>query len=241
MKRLRFALAFLTIVPIGRLGTVREQDIAGSFVWFPLVGLGIGGILAGTHRVVTMWLPPLAVGACVLLLWILVTGALHLDGLGDTCDSLYAGRTPAERLRIMKDPHVGAMAVVAISGLLIAKFALVSSAIPPRLWQALVLAPCLGRYAMVLLGTLLPYARREQGLGASFVQHAHPGHLFGASVIAGAACWWVLGPAAWGVLAMVLAGTGLLGWIFVRSFGGVTGDTLGATGELIEAVVLLGC
>src|SRR3989338_4526576 len=110
MSRLRTAIGCLTILPFGPRGDIRDADLGGSLLWFPLVGLLIGAGLVGVNVLSALVLPPLVVAACVLLSWVAITGALHLDGLGDLADGCSGGRTREERLRIMKDPHVGAMA-----------------------------------------------------------------------------------------------------------------------------------
>ncbi len=240
MRRLRVAIAFLTIFPVGPRGAVAEADLGGSFLWFPAVGLLIGGGLVGIHAVV-QGLSPLVAGVCVLLGWVLLTGALHLDGLGDLCDGLYAGVTPEERLRIMKDPHVGVMAVVAVTLALIFKFALLSNYPIAAMNRALVVAPCLGRYAMVVLGTTLPYARVEGGTAASFVRFSGVGSLVGATVI-----MFLISVCALGAGGVLLLGFSLLvvlvflRAVFQRALGGVTGDALGAACEITEVLALVG-
>ena len=240
MRRALAAVGCLTILPVGSPRAVRERDLGGSWLWFPLVGLMIGAALAGVHAAASRVLPPPAVGACVLVAWILITGAIHLDGFADLCDGLYAGRTPEERLRIMKDPHIGSMAVVGVCALLLLKFALISSLAPAVVTRALLVAPCLGRYAMALLGTTLPYARSGSGTAAAFVRNADPRALVGAAVMAALASWWVDGMAGLGLLGASVVGTLILRAVFQRALGGVTGDALGAAGELIEILALLG-
>ena len=169
MKGLRAALGCLTIVPVGGQGTA-AQEFGAALLWFPLVGLGIGVVLVGCAWVASLWWQPLVVSALVLVAWIVVTGALHLDGLGDYCDAWYGGQTPTERLHIMKDPHVGAIGVVAIMAVLLLKFGALSSLLLTQHYRALVLAPCLARYAMVVVGTSLPYARAEGGTAMPFLR-----------------------------------------------------------------------
>ncbi len=240
MKRLRVALGCLTVLPVGATATTREADLGGSFLWFPLVGLLIGVVLVGVNLTAIHVFPPLVVGACVLLAWIVVTGALHLDGLGDVCDGLCGGHTPEERLRIMKDPHLGAMAVVAIAALLLLKFALLSSIPQVSMARALLLAPCIGRYAMVLLGTTLPYARTGGGTGEAFVRSAKKRSLIGATAMALPVSWVVLGPVGLGLFGLSIIGGLALRSVFRHLLGGITGDAMGATGELMEVVMLLG-
>ena len=181
-------------------------------------------------------LSPLPVGACLLIAWVVLTGALHLDGLGDLCDALYAGTTPSDRLRIMKDPHIGAVGVVGIVTILLTKFSLLAIAPSP---SALLLSPCVGRYVMVLLATTLPYARTGSGTAAAFVRSSRPRDLIVASATTLLAIIWMLGLVGIGLLAAVLAGGLVLRELSRRSLGGITGDALGASGELVETLALL--
>lgn len=235
----RLALGCLTILPADSRSTPRDEAFGRSWIWFPLIGLLIGSILVGTHHALTRWTPPLVASALVLGLWILISGALHLDGLADACDGLYGGRTPEERLRIMKDPHIGTISVVVLSVHLILKFALIHSLPPSEIVPALLLVPCLGRYAMVIPGTTLPYARTGDGTAARFVRHATVSSLLMATVSALLLSWLIAGRRGLG-LCGVVGGVGLIArTVFSRTLGGITGDALGATGEILESVLLL--
>lgn len=239
MRSLLVAIRFLTVLPVSIQGRVQDEELGGSLVWFPLVGLLIGSLVLLVQQMAGPVLPPLVVGALMLLVWVAVTGAIHLDGLADTCDGLYGGRTPAERLRIMKDPHVGAMGVVAIGVMLITKFALLAS-VPyqtanPGIW----LAPCVGRWAMVFLGTTMPYARSEPGLAAPFVRYGRRSMLLGATVMMLFALWLGAGFSGLFIIGAGVAMTLLLRAIFRAALGGIAGDALGASGEIVEAITLV--
>ncbi len=238
MKRLGVAFGCLTILPFGPRGHVQPADLGGSLAWFPLVGLLIGAVLTGTNILASPLFPPLVVGACILCVWVIMTGALHLDGVGDVADGLYGGRTREARLRIMKDPHIGAIGVVAVAVLLILKFALVSSLPSATMNRALLLTPCLGRYMMVLLGATLPYARTGEGTAAAFVRYATPRALMGATAVAVPAAGLILGARGFALFAVALVGSLILRRIFLRTLGGITGDALGAAGEVSEVLML---
>ena len=239
MSRLRTAIGCLTIVPFGPRGDIRDADLGGSLLWFPLVGLLIGAGLVGVNVLSSLVLPPLVVAACVLLSWVVITGALHLDGLGDLTDGLYGGRTRDERLRIMKDPHVGAMAVVSIGLVLILKFALLSSIPSAAMNRTLLVTPCLGRYAIVLLGSTLAYARDGAGTAAPFVKYGTKQAWLGATLIALFASGLVFGWRGFGLFGIATLGSLAMHAVFHRALGGITGDALGASGEVTEALMLL--
>lgn len=238
MRRFWVAVGCLTIVPVGPRGAIREADLGGSLPWFPLVGLLIGAGLMGAQALLSRAVPPLVVAACVLLLWVVVTGALHLDGLGDLSDGLSGGRTREDRLRIMKDPHVGAIAVVSIVLLLLLKFALVGSLPSAAMNRVLLIAPCLGRYAMVFLGSTLPYARAEGGTAAPFVNYGTKRAWGWATFTALPAAGLALGPMGLGLFGVTLSASLLMRAIFRRALGGITGDALGASCEATEVLIL---
>jgi adenosylcobinamide-GDP ribazoletransferase len=230
------ALQFLTILPplIRRPFTPRELGQATGF--YPVVGLIIGCILWGiSEGLASIWPAPIN-DALILAAWVLITGALHLDGFLDACDGIFGGRTPEDRLRIMRDEHVGAFAVIGGVLLLLAKYAAMIS-VPDRR-AALVLAPALGRCGMVLAIAFFPYARPE-GLGRAIKDHSGWRQVLMATVVTGAACW-LLG-AELGLIALAVAGGAALaiGRFAMTRLSGLTGDIYGAVCEIIEVCVLL--
>lgn len=240
MKSLRLALGCLTIVPVGSPSTADNAAFGRSWRWFPLIGLLIGSILVGVHHVLAPVTPALVTSVLLLGVWVLLTGALHLDGLADVCDALYGGRTSDARLRIMKDPHLGTMAAVVLNLHLLLKFALIHSLPSSTILPALLLAPCLGRYAMVIPGTTLPYARTEGGTAARFVRHATVVSLLLATLSTLLLSWAIAGRVGLGLFG-VIGGVALIARvIFSRTLRGIAGDALGAVGEIAESVVLLG-
>src|SRR5271165_7031740 len=112
MTSLLVAVAMLTIVPIRFPKLLDDAVVARARLWFPLVGLLLGGFLAGWTLLLTAIAPPRVSAFLVLAAWVLVTGALHLDGFCDLCDGLFGGWTAEERLRILRDPRRGSFALV---------------------------------------------------------------------------------------------------------------------------------
>ena len=97
---LRNAFAFLTTLPAGYTDTARPGR---AFAYFPLVGLAIGCLLGLTGYIAQLSFTPSIAAFLVLVVWVVVTGGLHLDGFGDACDGLLAAVSPERRLEIMKD------------------------------------------------------------------------------------------------------------------------------------------
>jgi adenosylcobinamide-GDP ribazoletransferase len=230
------ALQFLTIIPLPFKKQWQEKDISSSLIFFPVVGLLIGVFVFLVNWGLGEIYSSVITAVLTLLLWVLISGAMHLDGLADSCDGL-GGSTPEKRLEIMKDSHTGAFGVAGVSLLLLVKFAAIVS-LAGWNWETLMLAPVLGSWAMVLAIAAFPYARKE-GLGKAFKQGSSVLQLLIASVITLAAAillagWWGIA-----VMAIICLITLLIGVFFKSRLGGLTGDTYGAIKEVNEAVVLI--
>jgi adenosylcobinamide-GDP ribazoletransferase len=238
MRPLLIALQFLTIVPVRLPSPPRPRESGQALLWYPVVGLFIGSILAVAMVLLRAVPPPLA-SALLLTLWVVLTGGLHLDGLADTADAWAGGRGDVERtLTIMKDPRAGPMGVTAIVLVLLLKFAALQTTVVAHQWPALLLAPMLGRTAMPLLLAGSAYVRAD-GIGAAAsVQLYKPGAYLVASMSAGLALVCFRSIAA--TMVVVAAAVLFLGrWQALRRIGGVTGDVCGAIVEVIETAVLL--
>jgi adenosylcobinamide-GDP ribazoletransferase len=236
-----FAWHFLTAIPLSRLHHEPTPfELAASMMWYPVIGLLLGGCLAGADLGFGAFLGPEVVDALLIVLLVLLTRGLHQDGLADTLDGLAGGRTPTERLEIMRDPRIGAIGATGLFLSLVLRFAgLVALPHALRL-PALICMPAVGRWAMVTVGWLSPYARTEGGLAAPFLAHLSWWHVVVATGILTLALIIGLGPQGAAVVMVVGIGLVLTVWAACRRwFGGVTGDTLGAANELIEILFLL--
>lgn len=237
MRGFLVAVQFLTRIPIPRSLSASAEDRGRSVAFYPLVGLLLGALMAGLQNALSV----VDVGlqsALILLAWVLLTGGLHIDGLGDSADA-WAGShgDRAKALRIMKDSASGPAAVTAITLVLLIKFAALSVLVQKAVWLGAFLAPVLGRMAIVLLFLTTPYVRPE-GLGvaqAAFLMRRTAIMVLSVFAIAIAAC----GPAAISALAAALSLLLILRVMMMRRLGGATGDTLGAACELIETSVVL--
>jgi adenosylcobinamide-GDP ribazoletransferase len=230
------AFQFLTIAPPVVRRLFLPAEIGHAVAYFPLVGLALGGLLVGLHWALALVLPPAVVAGLILTAWVLLTGALHLDGFLDTCDGLFGGFTPEARLRILRDERVGAYAVTGGVLLLLLKYATIAAS--ANVAVALALAPTLGRWAIALAVVFFPYARPE-GLGRDMKAHSGWGQAAVATAIALVAAWFV---AAWpGLLVALLAAIVMLGGarLTLARIPGLTGDIYGAICELAELAVLL--
>ncbi|MGN2390249.1 adenosylcobinamide-GDP ribazoletransferase [Pelomicrobium sp. G1] len=231
------ALQFLTRLPVTQ-GDWREEDVGRSIAWYPAIGLLLGGLLAGFGWILQGASPGVA-AALLLALWVAVTGALHLDGLADSADAWLGGHGDRDRtLAIMKDPHRGAAAVVAVAVVLIAKFAALEAAIGNGAWLCLAVAPFAGRALVPVLFLTTPYVR-PGGLGSALAAHLPRRQ---AIVSTGAAVVAILVlNAGRGLVIVAIAGLvfALLRWLMMARLQGTTGDTAGALIEIAEAAVLM--
>ena len=235
------AWQFLTAVPLTRdCHDPAPDELAGSMLWYPFVGILLGGFLALSDVLLAQWLPREVVAALLLVLLVAMTRGLHQDGLADTLDGLAGGRTPSDRLSIMRDPRIGALGATGLFLSLIVRYAALVS-VPEALRLPILLSmPAIGRWAMVVGSYRARYARSEGGLAAPFLMYLSGKHVLGATVVVLCVMVWAFGPGP-ALAALALGGlVSRLATRFCRAlFGGITGDTLGATNELIEVTFLL--
>jgi len=244
------AFQFLTRLPVRMKLDYTDELFRRSTVYYPVVGLVLGAMLAAAAWLLELLLPSAPTAVIVLGLWVAVTGALHLDGLMDSADGLLSHRSRERMLEIMKDSRVGAMGVVAGVLMLLMKFSLlVTMAAYSDKWLAfLIVAPMWGRWFIVWAIAGWPYAREGQGLGSLFISVTRSqAQVASLPAIAGSLVvllafrfpWWE----ALGYTAGLVVIAGALGYALARSMarklGGLTGDTYGALVELLECAVLL--
>lgn len=240
-RRFVIAWQFLTAVPLTRgHHEPAPNELAWSMAWYPFVGLLLGGVLVGLDTLGRVWFSTEVASALVVALLIVLTGGLHQDGLADLLDGLAGGRTPAERLAIMRDPRVGALGATGLCASLILRYAALVSLAGPGRVAAILCMPMIGRWAMVVGAWGSRYARAEGGVAAPFLAHLSLRPVLGATLFTGGVLLLVFGPVA--AVVGVVVGTGLsrlLTLFYHRRFGGVTGDMLGATNEGAELAFLV--
>lgn len=233
MRSLLSAISFLTVIPVPRSIHADRVALGRAPGWYPSVGLVVGLCAALTFKALTGF-PPLPRAIVVVLIPVVLTRALHLDGFADVCDGLGVYGAPAKRLVVMRDPRLGTFGVTGVAFNLLWRIAVLAS--PIRFAAtALVAAPVLGRWAMVLGLRRLPY-ERSGTFGAAATR---PGAwaLLGASLVLVLPLFKAPGP----MLAAIAITLLLTVWwtrYARRQFGGLTGDALGALNELTELLVL---
>lgn len=234
MKALITSLQFITVLPLGK---PRPFDPRGIVANFPLAGLAIGLLLSLFDRAASSVWPTTVVAAMDVILLAAITGALHLDGLADTADGLYGKRERAAVLAIMKDSRVGAMGLVAVACVLLAKTAALGHIDHGR-FLALLIVPAYARAAMIFGMRFLPYARGKAGTGSAFFETppaAVDFRYLALPVFLSLFLGWrgvLLNLAFAAVTAALIA-------LYRKKLGGITGDMLGAMAEIMEAALLL--
>ena len=251
MRSLIVALKFLTIVPLARGMEVSERDMARSAGAFPLAGLLEGAALAAWAYVAALALPPPLVAALALLAHVVLSGAFHLDGLSDTFDAIAKRGEREAKLRAMKDGASGAAGVSAVVLSVLIKYVLLATLAglyPGAFYFALLLMPVFSKWTMA---AAMFYGKpaRPEGLGRIFVEGAGAGEFALATLtvfVAMTAAAATLGasiPLGHLLNALTLlvlfAFTLLMLRLFDSQFGGLSGDTLGALGELSENLFML--
>ncbi|HOH92769.1 MAG TPA: adenosylcobinamide-GDP ribazoletransferase, partial [Anaerolineaceae bacterium] len=158
MKSLLIAIGFLTTIPVPQIGEYEPDALGRSTAWFPIVGLLIGGLVGGAYYGLGFILPAPLVAVFATIVWVALSGGLHLDGLADSFDGLLPAVSREKRLSILKDVHLGAFGVIGLVLALLAKVVLLFSLPKEQLFFAIPLAAATGRWALVL-AALQPSAR----------------------------------------------------------------------------------
>lgn len=237
MKSFLIALQFLTRIPVRFKEIPTDKQTANSLLYYPLVGLFIGLLLYALNNLLSD-VSELLRAAIVLTSWIIITGALHLDGLADSADALVGGYGDKEKtLAIMKDPYCGPVGVTTLVVVLLLKFALIAS-LNDNSILLLILAPVLARSSMIGSFLSTPYVR-QQGLGSAMANHfsRKAGTMVLTTIIL--LTIFIAGSSALMLIpGLLIIFYGLRKLMLLR-IGGMTGDTLGAQLEIVEVLVLL--
>jgi adenosylcobinamide-GDP ribazoletransferase len=235
------AVQFLTRLPVRAPAAWRGHALAASVPAFPLIGALIGA-LGGLAFALASWLglPPMLAAVLAVAAQILLTGALHEDGLADLADGFGGGRTRAEKLSIMRDPRLGSFGALALVLALLARIAALAAVAGPALvTSALIAAGAASRAGLPAIMASLPPAR-DHGLAVG-AGRPHPLRAAAGIAIAALLAFVVLAPGtAIGGLVGAAGAMLVIGGLARRQIGGYTGDVLGAAQQLAEIGFLLG-
>lgn len=237
-KRFILMIQFFTRIPIKAEIPCDNEDFGKGLVFAPIIGLLIGGILLGFYYLFMLFLPVRVTVIFIILLYIAITGGLHLDGLADTFDGLFSGRGKERMLEIMRDSRIGTFGVLALVGVVLADIGLLSSINLNALPYAILLFPVAGRIGSLLSAGLSSYAR-EQGLGKSFIDYCTMKEIIIGIVGAFIIFYIFLGLHGVTIAFLTHMTTLLLTYMLTRKLSGATGDILGAVCELNQVAFLI--
>lgn len=237
MKYLVMAYGFLTTLPIRSRADYQPGDLGRAAGWYSTVGFTIGLLTAAAWWAAARFFPAPVSAFLGLLVWVGLSGGLHLDGLADCCDGLLNASSPERRLEIMKDPRLGTFGGAGLTLLLVGKYAVLMafSYSPIPLWL-IPLAAAAGRWLLLLAG--FQRQARPGGMGADFAIGFRKWTVAAAAVPALAGGLWA------GLTGWIALGVSTLSVLLFQNaarnrLGGVTGDVMGASIEIGELAVLL--
>lgn len=233
------ALQFLTRLPSPIRREITLEQLGASVGWFPLVGAVVGLLLVTVDVLARPLLHAAVVDALLVATLVMVSGALHLDGLIDTVDGLSAGPDRATQLASMREAHASPVGAFAGCAALLATYAAIAGLPAGLRGVGLFLAPVAGRTAILLAYHSYPYARPDLGFsralkdGATGMRTALG--VASAAAVAGA----VSSIGGLAILALALSWMHLAAFVSTRRLGGITGDVQGAICESSQLLVLL--
>jgi adenosylcobinamide-GDP ribazoletransferase len=229
------AVTFLTAIPLGRRAAVSPRHLESGALLFPLVGAVVGTLVAATVWVASLAFPPMIAGVIGVACGILVTGALHLDGLADVADGVGAALSGGDPAEAMRDPRLGVFGGTALVLDLLLKISVVAALADARTFPTeVVAAGAVARVAPIALAAALPYV----GPRHTWTRAVGWRTCVGASLLAVAIGVVAVGAAFTPMVIVAAAGTAIVGrWAAVR-LGGTTGDVFGAAVELSETLAL---
>lgn len=242
MSSILLALQFFTVIPVNKNLPMEKRSITGMYSIFPWIGAGIGVI---TCLMFYFEWSSLMTGFSIVLLSVLLSGGLHMDGFIDTSDAFFSYKDRLKRFEILEDPRVGAFGVMAVVFLVIGKVIVISEVLSTESfhWIFVLLIPFFSRATLGLLFSLTNTAKTsglayyfKQKMNANVVIIATACHFFiGLSILGWMTNWVVAVTFAIVLFAFICI---FRGWV-LKNFGGVTGDLLGASVETSEVVLWL--
>jgi adenosylcobinamide-GDP ribazoletransferase len=232
-------LQFLTRIPISLNLECKQENFKKAALYLPIVGLIVGGIQWLTYYVLTNLLPANITSIFVFIISVLITGALHVDGIGDTCDGFYAFKGKDKIIEIMKDSRIGTYACIAIVMDILLKISSMTYIIENKLAIIIILAPVIARFSIIFI-SLIGKPAKSSGSGNLFI-----GNMSKIIALCAALLTFVVSIIFVGILdstiifiiSMII--TFLVNKYSESKIGGITGDILGANNELVEIFVLI--
>jgi len=234
------ALQLLTRIPVKVPQQISEREIGCSLIYYPLTGLIIGIILYFSLLIPESLLSNASAGvlaAITLSLWVIITGALHIDGLADSADAWIGGFGDREKMKqIMKDSRSGPIAIVAVVLLLLLKWTALETIIQQQQSYLILIAPLLARAFILVLFNSTAYVSDKGMASEIFASFPKQKHLYTMLLISTVICALFAGISVIVFSVIIFIG---LRWMMVKQLGGATGDTTGAMVEILEMTALV--
>ena len=239
-KTFFIAQTFLTRIPTPKISDISEKELSQSILYYPLIGFCLGLCLIFFTYLFSSFVNETAfsvIAVIIVMLWVLITGALHLDGLADTADGFLGGLGSAENtLKIMKDPVSGPAGIASICLVLLFKYSAILSILNGNLslW-ALLFAPMIARAVAIGLLTYSPISQ-EKGLAFELQKEKFPELVATILLLVAIIVFFVTN--IYVLVALSLLVYAIRHWAIVR-LQGITGDILGLIIEVTEALFLV--
>lgn len=241
MKSFACMLAFFTRIPVRVTGEIDAAQYQKGIKYLPVIGVLIGLPMGGI-MLLSQWIGNYVAAFLALAVYLLLSGALHVDGMADTVDGFAAHRDREGTLAIMKDSHIGTFGVLAVCVYVVGMTVFIAQAGV----MAAALCPLAGRSAALLCARINQSA--TNGLGRWFVDGVKTTHVLGAVIVFAAAAGLGLLVYQWAFPALIfiaylaaMTAAALLTRRMARKLGGVTGDVIGFSIEFGQLVFLLFC
>lgn len=232
LRGLVVAIQFMTRIPVPALSGDGARDLRGAAMWLPLTGALVGGLVA-LAMAATHFLGPSVAALVGAVVWVLATGGLHVDGLGDVADAMGARHRNRERfLEVARDPRIGGFGAIAIVLLLLWKVVLLAEVSIDGRFVALPIIAAWARWVALVVAYAVP--PMTKGLGSELAEGVGPVAIVANGVLLAALSFY-FAPALAGAVLIAMAAVAY----WVRTLGAVTGDCHGATIEITEALLLL--
>lgn len=236
LKDLLVAFQFLTRVPLPSVD-FDPDSLSRSVTFFPVVGLVIGVCGSWLERLLAPHFGRMLAAFLILVFFVLMTGALHEDGLADAADGFGGGSTREQMLTIMRDSKIGAFGAIALVLSLLARFLLLSSLPWDRFTPYVISAHVLCRWTALPLSYFFPPAGPQDGQGARIAQKTSRSSLVVGTSLSLVIVAFLMRTACWIPILSASVITVLSGLYYWKRLRGVTGDCFGATNQITEIAV----
>lgn len=247
MKRLIGVIQFMTTIPIP-IDTGKDEAFHKGVIYFPIVGMILGVLYYIIGTISAILFNPYIGAVMIIVSEVVLTGGLHLDGLGDTFDGLYSYREKERMLEIMKDSRLGTNGLLAIMLVLLLKLGFIYTLLEKDFLWMIIVMPVIAR-SMQVVACYKTKTPRERGMGNLFIGKVSTLSLLGTLIISmaiiGGTLYIVGEMTTQNVLIQLACSLFLIVGVRVfiktvyRKIDGITGDVLGCICELTELGYLL--